>query len=149
MTQFGQILNGAQTDTYEVWEVRRQWQRFHDQATVLMETLERWRESFAGIRHLDLTGLVPNLKPVCLEIDQRLAQIERMLNGKEPIQVPGQAPLKIDKELANKLDHFQKAAVAMTKAQIDHLEDISRSLFDCVQNIKGFSKISFRLIAAL
>jgi uncharacterized membrane protein YccC len=28
LTQFGQILNGAQTDTYEVWEVRHQWQYF-------------------------------------------------------------------------------------------------------------------------
>ncbi len=139
LTQFGQILNGAQTDTYEVWEVRHQWQQFKEQATVLMETLELWRESLAGIRQLNLAGLLPNLKPVCLEIDQRLAQIERMLNGKEHIQVPGQVPLIVDKELVNELNHFQKAAVAVTKAQIDHLQDISRSLFDCVQAIRGFS----------
>ena len=28
LSQFGQILNDAQTDTYEVWEVRHQWQHF-------------------------------------------------------------------------------------------------------------------------
>ena len=139
LTQFGQILNGAQTDTYEVWEVRHQWEHFKELATVLMETIGRWRESLAGIQHLNLAGLLPNLKPVCLEIDQRLEQIERMLNGKEPIQVPGPVPLIVDKDLMNKLNHFQKAAVAVTKAQIDHLQDISRSLFDCVQEIKGFS----------
>jgi uncharacterized membrane protein YccC len=139
LTQFGQILNGAQTDTYEVWEVRHQWQHFKEHATDLMETLERWRESLAGIQELNLAGLLPNLKPVCLEIDQRLAQIERMLNGKDPIQVSRQVPLIVDKELENELNHFQKAAVAVTKAQIDHLEDISRSLFDCVRAIKGFS----------
>jgi len=61
------------------------------------------------------------------------------LNGKDPIQVPGQVQLIVDKELENDLDHFQKAAVAVTKAQIDHLQDISRSLFDCVRAIKGFS----------
>jgi uncharacterized membrane protein YccC len=133
LTQFGQILNGAQTDTYEVWEVRHQWQQFKEQTTVLMEILKRWRESLAGIRELNLAGLLPNLKPVCLEIDQRLAQIERMLNGKDPIQVPGQVQLIVDKELENDLDHFQKAAVAVTKAQIDHLQDISRSLFDCFE----------------
>jgi uncharacterized membrane protein YccC len=139
LTQFGQILNGAQTDTYEVWEVRHQWQQFKEQTTVLMETLERWRESLAGIRELNLTGLLPNLKPVCLEIDQRLAQIVRMLNGKDPIQFPGQVALIVDKKLVHELNHFQKAAVAVTKAQIDHIEYISRSLFDCVQAIKGFS----------
>jgi uncharacterized membrane protein YccC len=142
LTQFGQILTGAQTDTYEVWEVRHQWQHFKGQATVLMETLERWRESFAGIRQLNQKKLLPNLESVCHEIDRRLAQIERMLNGKDPIQVPGQVQLIVDKELENELDHFQKAAVAVTKAQIDHLEDISRSLFDCVQAIKGFSLTS-------
>jgi len=139
LTQFGQILNGAQIDTYEVWEVRHQWQQFKEQTTVLMETLERWRESFAGIRELNLTGLLPNLKPVCFEIDQRLAQIERMLNGKYPIHFPGQVALIVNKKLVRELNHFQKAAVAVTKAQIDHIEDISRSLFDCVQAIKGFS----------
>ncbi len=139
LAQFGQILSGAQTDTYEVWEVRQQWQHFKDQATVLMETLERWRESLGGVQHINLAGLLPNLKPVCLEVDQRLEQIERMLNGKDPIQVPGQVPLIIDKDLVPKLNHFQKAAVAVTKAQIDYLQDISRSLFDCVREIKGIS----------
>ena len=78
----GQFLMGAQTDPFTVWEVRHQWQRFHSQATALMETLERWRESFAAIRELDLTELLPNLKPVFFHIDHRLEKIERMLNDK-------------------------------------------------------------------
>ena len=139
LTQFEQILNGARTDTYEVWEVRRQWQRFHDQATVLMETLERWRESLAGIRKLDLLKLLPNLESVCNEIERRLEQIERMLAGKDPKQLPQQIELTIENEAMSRLRHFQQAAVAVTKTQIDHLEDISRSLFVCIEDIKGFS----------
>ena len=132
-------VSGDVTVTYEVWEVRHQWQQFKDQTTVLMETLERWRETFAGIRELNLAGLLPNLKPVCLEIDQRMAQIEHMLNGKDPIRFPGQVALIVDKKLVHELNHFQKAEVAVAKAQIDHIEDINRSLFDGVQDIKGFS----------
>ena len=139
LSQFGQILSGALTDTYEVWEVRHQWQIFHEQATVLMETLERWHQSIDGIRRLNLTKLLPNLNPVCREIDQRLAQIEHMLVGKDPIHIPRQFALKIDNEQVQHLTHFQKAAVAVNKAQIDNLANISRSLFDCVQDIKGFS----------
>jgi uncharacterized membrane protein YccC len=142
LSQFGQSLNGAQTDTYEVWEVRHQWQRFQDLATVLMETLERWRENFAGIRQLNLRKLLPNLGSVCLEIDRRLENIELMLIGKDPIQIPRPSALKIDKAQIQDLTHFQKAAVAVTKAQIDRIEDISRSLFDSVQDIKGFSSHS-------
>jgi uncharacterized membrane protein YccC len=139
LSQFGQTLDGAQTDTYEVWEVRHQWQRFHDLATVLMETLERWRESFAAIRKINLSKLLPNLESVCLEIDRRLEQIERLLGGKDPIQAPRQIALTTDNESMRELPHFQQAAVAVTKAQINDLEHISRSLFDCIQDIKGFS----------
>ena len=139
LSQFGQTLNGAQTDTYEVWEVRHQWQHFHDLATVLMETLERWRASFAAIRKINLLKLLPNLESVCLEIDRRLEQIERLLGGKDPIQAPRQIALTTDNESMRELPHFQQAAVAVTKAQIDDLEHISRSLFDCIQDIIGFS----------
>ena len=135
--QFGQILMGAQTDTYTVWEVRHQWQRFHSQATALMETLERWRESFAAIRELDLTELLPNLKPVFLQIDHRLEQTERMLNGKEPIPAAPQSRLDTNSEKFRSLTHFQQAAVAVTRAQINDLDRISQSLFDYVQDIKG------------
>jgi uncharacterized membrane protein YccC len=135
--QFGQILMGAQTDTYTVWEVRHQWQRFHSQATALMETLERWRESFAAIRKIDLAELLPNLKPVFLQIDHRLEQIERMLKGKEPIQAPPRSNLKTNSDKFFGLTHFQQAAVAVTRAQINDLDQISQSLFDYVQDIKG------------
>ncbi|CAB1084802.1 hypothetical protein D1AOALGA4SA_12311 [Olavius algarvensis Delta 1 endosymbiont] len=135
--QFGQILMGAQTDTYTVWELRHQWQRFHRQATALMETLERWRESFAAIREIDLTELLPNLKPVFSQIDHRLEQTEGMLKGKEPIQAPPRSNLKTNSEKFFGLTHFQQAAVAVTRAQINDLDRISQSLFDYVQDIKG------------
>jgi uncharacterized membrane protein YccC len=135
--QFGQILMGARADTYTVWEVRHQWQRFQGQATALMETLERWRESFAAIRELDLTELLPNLKPVFFQIDHRLEQIERILNDKEPIPAPPRSNLKTISEKFSGLTHFQQAAVAVTRAQIDDLDNISQSLLDYVQDIKG------------
>ncbi|MGD1973455.1 MAG: FUSC family protein [Desulfobacterales bacterium] len=135
--QFGQILMAAQTDTYTVWEVRHQWQRLNSQATALMEALERWRETFIAIRKLDLAELLPNLKAVFDQIDHRLEQIERMLSGKEPISAPSRTSLKTNREKFRSLTHFQQAAVAVTRAQINDLDHISQSLFDDVQDIKG------------
>ena len=135
--QFGQILMAAQTDTYTVWEVRHQWQRLNSQATALMEALERWRETFIAIRKLDLAELLPNLKAVFDQIDHRLEQIERMLSGKEPIPAPSRTSLKTNREKFRSLTHFQQAAVAVTRAQINDLDHISQSLFDDVQDIKG------------
>jgi len=133
-----QALRAAQTDSYEVWEVRQQWWHFHRQSTALMVTLERWRESFPEIQSLDQSKLLPNLGEVCTELDLRFGEIERMLAGEAPARLPQPAALTVDEAAINALTHFQKAAVAVTRTEIDHLEALSRTLFDAVRDIKGY-----------
>ncbi|MDH3593324.1 MAG: FUSC family protein [Rhodospirillales bacterium] len=139
LTKLGQALEAAETDTYEVWELRHQWRRFQRQSTELRETLERWRQSFPEIQPLDPTRLLPDLEAVCSEVGLRLAQIERMLAGEEPDRMPQAIALAIDKAELRNLPHFQKAAIAVTKAQLDRLEALTRSQFDCVRDIKGYA----------
>ena len=137
LSQRAQALNAAETDSYEVREVRHQWRRFHRQSTALMETLEQWRESFSEIQPLDLTKLLPNIEAVLLELDDRFALIERMLADEAPTRTPKPISLEIEHKetLTNTL--FQKAAVAVIKTQLDRLEMLSRTLFDCARDIKG------------
>ncbi len=138
LSQTGQALNAAETDSYEVWETRHQWRRFHQQSAAVMEALEHWRESFDEIQPLDLAKLLTNLEAVCAEVELRFEQIERMLGGNAPDQTPQTISLKINKPEVRALSHFQKAAVVVTKAQLDKLEVLSRTLFDCVADIKGY-----------
>ena len=51
--------------------------------------------------------------------------------------MPRTVTLEIDKAELRTLSHFQKAAIAVTKAQLDRLEALSRWQFDCVRAIKG------------
>jgi uncharacterized membrane protein YccC len=139
LTGLAQALNAAKTDSYEVWEVRRQWRRFHELSISQGETFERWRESFAEIQSLDLKRLMPNLASFCSELEDRFAEIDRMLCGEAPATMPQPIRLTIDHEALRPLAHFQRAALAQTKTQLDGLETLSRSLFDCVQDIKGFA----------
>ena len=142
LSQVGQLLAAAETDSYEVWEVRQQWHQFLGQSMALMEVLEHWRQSFAEIQELKLTRLMPNLESLGSEIDLRFHQIERMLAGEMPDRMPQVVTLKIDKTetLSLSLTHFQKAAVTVTKTQLDRLEALSRSLFDCVRDIRGYGR---------
>ena len=48
------LLNAAETESYEVWEVRHQWRLFHQQSTAVMETLGHWRTGLPEIEPLDL-----------------------------------------------------------------------------------------------
>ncbi len=139
LTGLEQALNTAKTDSHEVFEVRRLWRRFHKLSAVQLETFERWRESFSETQSLDLKRLLPNLAAVGSELEERFIQIDRMLRGQAPTTMPKSVSLAVDHNETLNCTHFQKAALAVTKTQLDRLETISRSLFDCVQDIKGFA----------
>jgi uncharacterized membrane protein YccC len=138
--QVGQLLNAAEIDSSDVWEVRHQWRQFRDQSKALMETLERWRQSFAEIQSLDLNKLLPNLEAVSAELDLRFEQIARMLADEAPTQTSQAITLAVDKAEMRFLTRFEEAAVVVIRAQIENLEHLSRSLLDCVADIRGYTK---------
>jgi uncharacterized membrane protein YccC len=139
-TRFGQLLDAAETDTYEVWEVREQWRRYQSQAAELTETMERWRESFAEVKALDLSRLLPNLASFSAELDERLAQIGRMLANQAPERQPAAMDLSLDTAQVGALSHFNRAALAVTRSRLQHLERLTRSLFERLSDIKGFGQ---------
>ena len=137
-TRFGQLLDAAETDTYEIGELRRQWHQFKSQSTELMETMERWRESLKDVAELDLNRLLPNLDALSTELDQRFTQLEDVLAGEAPGQVPQAVDLLFDKGSVHILSNFHKAALAVTRTQLQHLEYLTRSQFETLKNIKEF-----------
>jgi len=138
-TRFGQLLDAAETDSYEVGELRQQWHLFQSQSTELMETMERWRESLKDVTELDLNRLLPNLNTLSSELDQRFSRIEQMLAGETPGQVPQAVDLLFDKGSVHTLSNFHKAALAVTRTQLQHLEYLTRSLFETLKNLKEFA----------
>ena len=146
LTQVGQLLNAAETDSYEVWEVRHQWRHFHQLSRTLRETLDRWRDSFPQIRDLDLAKALPNLDSLSVELDRRFAEIEHMLAGQAPAHLPEAIVLKVDRTEIRAFGHFQKAAIAIFKTQLDRLEALSRELFDCVRDLKDFGGTASKLL---
>jgi len=139
-TRFGQLLDAAETDNYEVREMRRQWQRFQSQSTELMETMERWRGSLKDVVKLDLNRLLPNLDALSTVLDQRFTLIERMLSGEAPGKVPQAVDLIFDKGSVHTLSNFHKAALAVTRTQLQHLESLTRLLFGTLKDIKEFGQ---------
>lgn len=134
------LLGSAIIESYQVWEVRHQWRRFQQQSTALMESLERWRQSFAEIRPLNMTRLIPDLEAGCSELDLRFEQIERMLAGDAPTRIPQPISFAVDRDELRALSRFEIAAVAVYRAQLENLERISRSLYDCITDIRGYGR---------
>jgi uncharacterized membrane protein YccC len=138
--RFNQLLASAQTESYEVWEVRRQWRRYQGLVGELAEVLEQWRESFDELQALDLHALFPNLAAFHAEMDRRFDQIEGMLDGQGPAYQPVSMELDLDKTGLARLSHFHKAALAVSRSRMHHLELLTRSLFESASDIKGFAR---------
>ena len=138
-SQLAQLRASAQTDSYEVWELRKQWRRYQGLVEELAQVLEQWRESFTELRSLELKTYFPNLEVFHAEMDRRLAQVERMLAGRQPESQPCAIELEVDLRALKILPHFHVAALAFTRSRAHRLESLTRELSDVVSDIKGFS----------
>lgn len=135
--QLGTVLSAAETDSYTVWEVRHLWRQFHDDSLALGEALERWRESFPEVQELDLEIIFPSMEAFCDELAARFSAIETLLADGAPEQVPQSVSLTVERSAVGEFSHFQLAAVTVTKAQLDRVEELSRRLLDGLRDIKG------------
>jgi uncharacterized membrane protein YccC len=142
LSQLGQAMNAAETDAYEVWELRHTWRRVFQQSTVLLETLERWRVSLPEIQGLDLARLLPGLDALLVELERRFEQIERMLAGREAATLPQTVELALAQSEVHALSQFQQAAVVLFLTQLQKLDEVSLALFECVREIKGSGRIA-------
>ena len=143
LTKLEPTLDAAEADSYDVWNVRHQWRRFLHESKALMGTLVRCQANFPDIEKFDLHKLLPNVETLCSELEMRFELIQGMLAGEAPERAPQSIPLVPDEAELATLSHFEKAALAVTKFQIERLEALSRELFDCIANIKGFSRQPF------
>ncbi len=142
--RFSQALAAAKTDSYAVFEVRRQWRQAQSQRERLIEALERWRESFTEVQHLDLEVLMPDIHNFGEELDGRFEQIARMHNEKPPQRSPRPIDLPLNMNAVRTLSHFEKAALAVTRTQLQTIEALTRSLFETVADIKGLGPASLQ-----
>jgi hypothetical protein len=137
LPKVGQTLEAAESDSYEVSAFRDQWRYFYHLSKNLGEVLEHWRQSFPEIQSLDLPRLLPNLELFLSELGLRFEATERLLTGEVPTRLPSSISLFIDKDKIRALSPFQRAAVVLTKTELERLEVLTRSLIDCVLDISG------------
>ncbi|GAA4651811.1 hypothetical protein GCM10023116_40950 [Kistimonas scapharcae] len=73
LNRFGELLEGAESDSYPVMEKKRQWRCFHQQSRELHRQLESWREclTMADMHHF--LASIPNL-PAFEQAQHQLAE---------------------------------------------------------------------------
>jgi uncharacterized membrane protein YccC len=131
-------VDGAEVDSFEVWETRRLWRRCVADLAALNEALERWRHGFPELEKLDLERLMPDLATLAAELDARLAEVGRMLAGEAPRRWPEEVAPALDARALDTMARFDRAAVVCCHDQLHRIERLTRALFDTVADIRDF-----------
>jgi len=139
LAQVAQALSSAEVDSPEVREVRHQWRRFYQQLTALREALDLWLQACPEIQPLNLPRLLPNLEGLYSELDLRFEQIEQMLVNQAPSHIPQVITLAADKTEMQALSRLQQAAVGVTLGRLKNIERLTRSMFECLADIRGYT----------
>jgi uncharacterized membrane protein YccC len=113
LARLGALLDGAEIDSYEVWEVRRGWRGLIHQLSQLTHASERWRQSFADVRQVDRQQFIPELPEFAAELDHRFADCDRMLEGRPPDRRPTSVPLTFEDRGVGSLSPFHRAALLL------------------------------------
>ena len=138
--QFAQILIGAELDSHEVREVRHQWRRFQTLLSSFTEAIESGRQSRTESRQMGIATILPGWDTLANEVNKRMTEVDTMLAGKKSNMQPLPVSLEVDPAAVRSLSRFEKASVAVIKAQVEQIETLSRELFDCVTFIRGFKR---------
>lgn len=136
--RFGRLLGAAETDSWEVAEVRSAWHAFQAQLAELNETLARWQSDLDELQVRNFERLAPGLRSLLEEIDRRLARTERMIAGNAPTEPPASLALEFDGQQFQSLSHFDRAALTAQRDRLQHIESLTRALFESVCVIRGF-----------
>ena len=75
------LLDAAETESYKIRQLNRQWHTYKSQMFELSAILERWHDGFSTIQSLDQQSLILNLKAFDKELEQRFVQIKKKLAG--------------------------------------------------------------------
>ena len=137
LTQLAQALVAEGSENYDVREVRPQWNRFLDLSTTLRESLDRWQTSMTELARTDVNAALTGVPAFFDELDSRFEEIQKLLEGRPAQFKPGPVLLSIDQTALGGLSHFEQAALAVTRTELEKLEFLTAALFDCALHLAG------------
>ena len=140
LARLGGLLDGAEIDSYEVWEARHAWRSLIHQLSQLTSTSERWRQSSAEVREVDRQRLIPELAKFASELDRRFAEIGRMLEGRPPECGPISAPLNLEDKGMASLSPFHRAALLLYRSHLQEIDKLTRDLFETAADLGNFTR---------
>lgn len=136
LTQWKRRLGAAETEQYEIHEVRGWWRQLIALCQELMETLELWRESLEELRQLDLVAVLPGLPAFRQALVRRFTRLSTL--GEADATTDAVLPrveLVPDRSRLEALPHYQQTALRETVHALERIEQLGQSIAACRRTI--------------
>jgi hypothetical protein len=134
--QLGQTIAAAASESYEVHEVRHLWERVHGLSVSMLEVLDRLQPGLEDLRQMDVDTAVGDLRAFFSMLDARLHESRAMLSGEPPGGPHKATPPSFSALELERLNHFERAAVEVTRSELNQLDSLTRALVECVRDIE-------------
>lgn len=141
LTRFGKVLRAEGSESYEVHEVRRFWERFHELSSAFLETADRLRSCSPELDRIDMRTVFPEIPAFFAELDVGFAVMTQVLAGRATGHQPRTIRLEVDSAAFQRLTHFDRAAVAVAKMELENLEGLTAELLACTLEATGQTEI--------
>lgn len=138
MVQLEQTINAAAAESYRIHEVRHLWQRLHRLCVSAVEILDRLDSGFSEMEKEGLKKTLINEEALFHEIEARLEEARRILGGSKPERSSVDIVIGVDAERMQRLDHFERAAVEVTRSELERLDELFKGVSDCIRDIEGY-----------
>jgi uncharacterized membrane protein YccC len=142
LARLAQLLNAAASESHNVREHCVDWLQLHQDSVALLQALESWRESLPEITHLDMDRAMPGLQEAYRDIARTFEEIERAWSGADTGYNPLPVELGVDRSAARRLSQLERAALALTKSNLEIIAERSGQLLESVRVLKGLARPS-------
>lgn len=137
LNQLVQAFEAEGSESYEVRELRRPWARFRLLSRANMDTLDRWHVELERLEHLGAGVPRQALESLLTEIEERLERMGGILSGLPPGSEPAASHLPLGEVGTSALKPLDRAAFDIKCQELEQLEVLTRSLFECVMDLEG------------
>jgi uncharacterized membrane protein YgaE (UPF0421/DUF939 family) len=138
VVQLEQTVNAAAAESYKVRELRHHWRELHRLLLSSLEILDRLKSGFPEIQKASTRQVLVNEEALLDELQARFEDARRVLGGEKPARQSCNVTISLDKTLLDGMDHFTRAAVAVTKSELEKLDAQVGVIVDCVRDIEGY-----------
>ncbi|WP_445365954.1 FUSC family protein [Microbulbifer sp. ANSA001] len=138
-------INDASSDSYEIWECRRQWNHLGCRATAVTQSLLKLEEGLALSSDLGIMKFLLGMKDYLEDMKSRFKRLRFAIAEDQLAGSAQERVIRGNIDKVKELSTSETAAIAVTRRSLNDLEVETRALISSVNDIKslGSSYLKF------